>query len=73
MRAGARLGELGVAPVIAPSDLQRAAIAAMQEAPACLKAEESTAAMADRMASFNEREQVVGTAAWRARERRFAS
>ena len=54
-----RLEELGYAIMIVPSDLQRAAISAMQTAAATLFAEGSTASIADRMISFADREQLI--------------
>ncbi|MFO1060817.1 MAG: isocitrate lyase/PEP mutase family protein [Dongiaceae bacterium] len=56
-----RLAELGYRIVIVPSDLQRAAIAAMQEALGLLGRDGHTMAMADRMVSFADREAIVGT------------
>ncbi len=45
--------------MIVPSDLQRAAIAAMQTAAATLFSEGSTASIADRIVSFADREQLI--------------
>ncbi|QEC48026.1 hypothetical protein FSW04_10890 [Baekduia soli] len=56
----ARLQELGYALMIVPSDLQRAAIAAMQDAARTLLAEGSTASLADRMVTFADREELIG-------------
>jgi len=58
----ARLHELGYRIVIIPSDLQRAAIHAMQEALAAIKRDGNSRSLAARMASFTEREAIVGTA-----------
>jgi 2-methylisocitrate lyase-like PEP mutase family enzyme len=58
----AYLHELGYRIVIIPSDLQRAAIHAMQEALAAIKRDGNSRSMAARMASFTEREAIVGTA-----------
>jgi 2-methylisocitrate lyase-like PEP mutase family enzyme len=44
-----------------PSDLQRAAIRAMQEALRVIARDGNSAALAERMASFTEREAIVGT------------
>jgi 2-methylisocitrate lyase-like PEP mutase family enzyme len=55
-----QLAELGYRIMIVPSDLQRAAIRAMQRAAAVLRQQGNTAAIADEMASFAEREQVIG-------------
>jgi len=57
-----RLHELGYLIVIIPSDLQRAAIHAMQEALAAIKRDGNSRSVAARMASFTEREAIVGTA-----------
>jgi 2-methylisocitrate lyase-like PEP mutase family enzyme len=56
----ARLQELGYSLMIVPSDLQRAAIYAMQRAAETLLGEGSTASFADHMVSFAERERLVG-------------
>jgi 2-methylisocitrate lyase-like PEP mutase family enzyme len=58
----ARLQALGYRIVIIPSDLQRAAIRAMQDVLAAIKRDGNSHALADRMASFAERETIVGTA-----------
>src|SRR5207237_6027372 len=68
----ARLEALGYAIVIIPSDLQRAAIAAMQRALGAIARDGSTAAMAGDMASFKEREAVVDTAGFLSRDRKYA-
>jgi len=69
----ARLEALGYNIVIIPSDLQRAAIAAMQRALAAIARDGSTAAMTADMASFKEREAVVDTPGYIARDKRYAS
>jgi 2-methylisocitrate lyase-like PEP mutase family enzyme len=58
----ARLQALGYRIVIIPSDLQRAAIRAMQDVLAAIKRDGNSRRLADRMASFAEREVIVGTA-----------
>jgi 2-methylisocitrate lyase-like PEP mutase family enzyme len=58
----ARLHALGYRIVIIPSDLQRAAIRAMQDVLAAIGRDGNSRAVADRMASFTERETIVGTA-----------
>ena len=60
----ARLKTLGYQIVIIPSDMQRAAIRAMDDVLAALARDGSCAALADRMATFKEREDVVDTAGW---------
>ena len=55
----ARLQALGYQIVIIPSDLQRAAIRAMGDVLAAIARDGSSAALADRMASFSVRETVV--------------
>jgi 2-methylisocitrate lyase-like PEP mutase family enzyme len=57
----ARLEALGYRIVIVPSDLQRAAIRAMQDVLAVMRRDGNSRAAADRMATFEERETVVGT------------
>ncbi len=66
-----QLAELGYRIMIVPSDLQRAAIRAMQRAAAVLRQQGSTAAIADEMVSFAEREQVIGLAEVEELQRRF--
>ena len=68
----ARLQALGYQIVIIPSDLQRAAIRAMGDVLAAIARDGSSAALADRMASFSERETVVDTAGYLARDARYA-
>jgi 2-methylisocitrate lyase-like PEP mutase family enzyme len=60
----ARLHALGYRIVIIPSDLQRAAIHAMQETLEAIKRDGNSRSVAARMASFTEREAIVGTAAY---------
>jgi 2-methylisocitrate lyase-like PEP mutase family enzyme len=69
----ARLEQLGYNIVIIPSDLQRAAIKAMQRALECIARDGSTAAMTIDMASFKEREAIIDTAGYIERDRRYAS
>jgi 2-methylisocitrate lyase-like PEP mutase family enzyme len=64
---------IGYNIVIIPSDLQRAAIKAMQRALTCIARDGSTAAMTADMASFKEREAVIDTAGYIARDQRYAS
>jgi 2-methylisocitrate lyase-like PEP mutase family enzyme len=68
----ARLRRLGYRIVIIPSDLQRAAIRAMEDTLAAIARDGNSAAVADRMASFTDRETVVDTAGWLALDRRYA-
>jgi 2-methylisocitrate lyase-like PEP mutase family enzyme len=68
----ARLKALGYQIVIIPSDLQRAAIRAMDDVLAAIARDGSSAALAGRMASFTEREAVVDTAGYLARDARYA-
>src|SRR3989304_3621766 len=56
-----RLRAWGYRIVIIPSDLQRAAIRAMEEVLAAIRRDGNSAALAGRMASFAEREAVVDT------------
>lgn len=59
--------------MIVPSDIQRAAIKAMQEATETLLADGETTAMADRMVTFREREQLVTLDDYRKLETRYAA
>ena len=68
-----RLARWGYRVVIIPSDLQRASIRAMEDVLAAIKRDGNSAAMIDRMASFQEREAVVDTPGLLALDRRFAS
>jgi 2-methylisocitrate lyase-like PEP mutase family enzyme len=67
-----RLKALGYQIVIIPSDLQRAAIRAMDDVLAAIARDGSSVALAERMASFTEREAVVDTAAYLARDAKYA-
>jgi 2-methylisocitrate lyase-like PEP mutase family enzyme len=66
-----RLQALGYRIVIVPSDLQRAAIRAMQEVLAVMRRDGNSRAAADRMATFAEREAVVGTPEYLSLDRRY--
>jgi 2-methylisocitrate lyase-like PEP mutase family enzyme len=59
-----RLQELGYKLVIIPSDLQRAAIRAMQKTLLAIRTSGDSGALAAEMASFKEREQIIGTTDW---------
>ena len=59
-----RLKTWGYRLVIVPSDLQRAALFAMSEVLSVLKEDGNSARLADHMASFADREEIVGTAAY---------
>lgn len=67
----ADLQAMGYKLMIVPSDLQRAAIRAMQRAAAVLREHGNTATMVDEMASFKEREAVINAAAYKALEDRY--
>jgi 2-methylisocitrate lyase-like PEP mutase family enzyme len=69
----AKLRELGYRIVIIPSDLQRAAIRAMEDTLGAIARDGNSAAVADRMASFKEREGAVDTAAWLELDRRYSA
>ena len=69
----ARLQELGYHVVIIPSDTQRAAIKAMQRVLAAIARDGSAAAMIGDMASFQEREAVVDTAGYLARDHQYGA
>ena len=66
-----KLAALGYRLVIVPSDLQRAAIRAMQRAAAVIRQDGNTAAMAEEMVSFVEREEVIGKSDIEALQKRF--
>jgi 2-methylisocitrate lyase-like PEP mutase family enzyme len=67
----ARLQALGYRIVIIPSDLQRAAIRAMQEVLAAIRRDGNSHALADRLASFTDRETAVDTPTWLTLDRRY--
>jgi 2-methylisocitrate lyase-like PEP mutase family enzyme len=64
---------MGYAIVIIPSDLQRAAIRAMQDALAAIARDGHSMAMEERMVSFQQREAIVGTEDWLRRDSRYAA
>ncbi|MFI4985866.1 MAG: oxaloacetate decarboxylase [Alphaproteobacteria bacterium] len=66
-----RLKALGCKIVIIPSELQRAAIRAIEETLAAIKTQGSSAAVAERLASFAAREALVGLGDYLALEKRF--
>ena len=68
-----RLQELGYAFVIIPSDLQRAALWAMERTLAAIREEGSSLRVAEQMFSFADRERLVGTPGYLELERRYAS
>ena len=59
-----RLQAWGYRLVIVPSDLQRAALFAMNEVLGALKDRGNSAGLADRMASFADREAIIGTSSY---------
>lgn len=66
-----RLSALGYRIVIIPSDLQRAAVYAMQRTLEAIRNDGSSAAFASSMISFDEREEIVGTADYLALSQRY--
>ncbi len=69
----AELARMGYRVMIVPSDLQRAAIKAMELVAETLLRDGSSAAVRDRLASFAEREDVVDLNGWNSVEQRYAS
>jgi 2-methylisocitrate lyase-like PEP mutase family enzyme len=67
----AELAALGYRLVIVPSDLQRAAIHGMQLAAVTLRRDGSSAAIADRLTSFEERDEIIGLPGWSELEERY--
>ena len=59
-----QLQKLGYSLVIIPSDLQRAAIKAMQKTLQIIHRDGDSKAMADEMVSFKDRETIIGTQRW---------
>ncbi|MCI0545834.1 MAG: isocitrate lyase/phosphoenolpyruvate mutase family protein [Candidatus Rokubacteria bacterium] len=68
-----RLRAWGYRIAIIPSDLQRAAIRAMEDVLAAIHRDGNSRAVAGRLASFAEREAVVGTPDYLALDRRYAT
>jgi 2-methylisocitrate lyase-like PEP mutase family enzyme len=68
-----KLQQFGYHVVIIPSDTQRAAIKAMQRVLATIARDGSAAAMIDDMASFKEREAIIDTESFIARDKKYAS
>ena len=71
--AANRLGELGYSLVIIPSDTQRAAIKAMQDTLAAIARDGHSGGLEDRMVSFNEREQIIGTPDYLELDKRYSA
>ncbi|WP_226575748.1 isocitrate lyase/PEP mutase family protein [Acuticoccus sediminis] len=68
-----RLGELGYAIVIIPSDTQRAAIGAMMRTLDAIKRDGDSGALQNEMASFRDREVIIGTDAYMALDKQYAA
>ena len=68
-----RLAALGYRVAILPSDLQRAAIRAMEETLQAIGRDGNASAVDDRLASFAERDEIVGLGAYRALDERYGS
>ena len=66
------LAALGYKIMIAPSDLQRAAIHAMQSAARTLLADGTTVALSSQMATFSDRDELVHLGRWKEFEQRYA-
>jgi 2-methylisocitrate lyase-like PEP mutase family enzyme len=67
------LADMGYRIMLVPSDLQRAAIRAMQDAAAAIRTTGSAASLgAARLAGFDERDALVDLAVWQDREQRYA-
>jgi 2-methylisocitrate lyase-like PEP mutase family enzyme len=67
------LKQLGYRFVIIPSDLQRAALWAMERTLEAIRKDGSSLGRADQMYSFRDREQLVSTASYLELERRYAT
>ncbi len=68
----ADLAAMGYRLMVVPSDLQRAAIRAMETVAEVLRRDGSSAAVRDRLASFAERDAIVNLAAWTDLDQRYA-
>jgi carboxyvinyl-carboxyphosphonate phosphorylmutase len=71
MLPASRLEALGFRVAIYPGDLQKAAIRAMRDVAAALRRDGTTAALAARMVSFEDRFEIVGLSRFRALEARY--
>jgi 2-methylisocitrate lyase-like PEP mutase family enzyme len=71
MQSAAELQEMGFRLGIYPSQTHRAAIRAAQRVLAVLKEDGHTTRIEPELATFQEREEAVGTAAWRALEEKY--
>src|SRR5215475_5892622 len=71
MLAASELEEMGFRLGIYPSQTHRAAIRAAQKVLAALKRDGDTSAIEDDLATFQEREDAVGTTRWRALEDKY--
>jgi len=69
----AALAAMGYRVMIVPSDLQRAAIRALQEAAAAIKAAGTAAGLGARLAGFDERDGLVDLPVWQRREQHYAA
>ncbi len=67
------LGEMGYRVMIVPSDLQRAAIRAMQDAAQTIRATGTAAGLGPRLAGFDERDTIVDLATWHERDRLYGA
>lgn len=67
------LAEMGYRVMIVPSDLQRAAIRAMQDAAAAVRATGTAAGLGSRLAGFDERDALVDLASWQQRDRLYGA
>lgn len=67
------LVRMGYNLIFIPSDLQRAAIHAMQQTLAAINRDGHSMAVADRMVSFKDREAIIGTDDWLERDARYAA
>lgn len=69
----ATLEAMGYRVMIVPSDLQRAAIRAMQGAAVALRATGTASSLGDRLAGFEERDALVDLPSWLVREQGYAA
>lgn len=67
------LAAMGYRVMIVPSDLQRAAIRAMQDAAQAVRATGTAAGLGQRLAGFDERDALVDLATWQQRDRRYGA
>lgn len=71
--SASRLGELGYAIIIIPSDTQRAAIGAMTRTLEAIRQDGHSGSLQEEMVSFRDREVIIGTDAYLEKDKTYAA